>query len=82
MGYFAPHAWGMSMSMACWMSRPPVVSSSSTLSRQAESLPRSSMIGSSFLMSAPNRSDSSSDWRERIQLRLPRRVLISPLCAR
>jgi hypothetical protein len=37
-------------------------------------------IGSSGRMS-PSSSDSSCDWRARIQLRLPLTVLISPLCA-
>ena len=80
-GYFAPQACGISISIAWWISRPPRVSSSSTLSRLALSLPKSSRIGSSFSTSRPNASDFSLGSRAAIALRLPRRVLISPLCA-
>ncbi len=49
------------------------------LSNCAESEPSSSMIGNSRCSGPPNFADSS--WLERAltQLRLPRRVLISPL---
>ena len=39
------------------------------------------MTGSTFGRSSPKSSDASCDSRARIQLTLPRSVLISPLCA-
>ena len=38
-------------------------------------------MGNSFFKSSPNKSDSHRASRARIQLALPRAVLISPLCA-
>ncbi len=62
--------------------RPASTSSSSTLSNVAESEPPGRTIGSSFARSSsPNSSDASCDSRARIQLTLPRSVLISPLWA-
>ena len=61
-------------------------SSSRQASKLAESLADSSRTGSSRSSprpsaSRPMRSEASSASRARIQLRLPRIVLISPLCA-
>ena len=66
--------------IACGRLRPVRVSSSSTSSNEAESLAPAVQIGRSGRMS-PSSSDSSCDWRARIQLRLPLTVLISPLWA-
>ena len=66
--------------MACGSERPVSCSSSTTSSNEAESLPPGVTIGSSGWI-GPSTSDSSCDWRARIQLRLPWIVLISPLCA-
>ena len=67
------------MDITCGRLRPESVSSSTALSSMAESLPPAVMIGSSFLMSSPNRGDASTDCRAYIQFMLPRSVLISPL---
>ena len=61
--------------------RPDMVMTSTTLSRLAESDPPGWMIGLSRSMSGPQKSAFSSDSRASVQLRLPRTVLISPLCA-
>jgi hypothetical protein len=66
--------------MACGRERPARVSSSTTSSNEAESLAPGVTIGRRGPRS-PITSDSSWDWRARIQLRLPCTVLISPLCA-
>ena len=55
--------------------------SSSTSSKDAESLAPGVQIGNSRSRSPGIRSESSSASRARIQLRLPITVLISPLCA-
>ena len=47
----------------------------------AESDPPGRTTGSTFGRSSPNSSEASCDSRARIQLTLPRSVLISPLCA-
>ena len=52
---------------------------SSTLSRIAESEPSRLMIGSTLSSSAPRTGEYMFGSRARIQLTLPRRVLISPL---
>ena len=49
------------------------------LSSVAESLPDSVSTGNILVSSSPNTSLCSEPYRARIQLRLPRRVLISPL---
>ncbi len=67
--------------MACGSERPVCTSSSSTSSNIAESLPRSSITGTSFCTSSPNTGARSTGSREAIQRTLPRSVLISPLCA-
>ena len=82
MWYFAPHACGISISIACAGSRPVATSSSNTLSSDAESDCPSLISGSTFFKSSPNSGDSRHGSRIRNALRLPRSVLISPLCAR
>ncbi|MDF2554570.1 MAG: hypothetical protein K0R60_465 [Microbacterium sp.] len=74
------YASGTIIMIAWGRLRPVRVRSSSTSSNDAESLAPSVQIGRSGRMS-PSTSDSSCDWRARIQLRLPLTVLISPLCA-
>jgi hypothetical protein len=74
------------MSSACGSDLPPRYSSSRHSSKLAESLADSVRIGSSRSIPRPsaeagNRSVARSASRARIQLRLPRTVLISPLCA-
>ncbi len=66
---------------ACGSERPASTSSSSTLSSVAVSEPPGRITGSTFCRSSPKSSDASCDSRARIQLTLPRSVLISPLCA-
>ena len=66
---------------ACGIERPESTMSSSTLSNIEESEPFGLMMGVIFLMSSPNTGDWNSASRARIQLMLPRSVLISPLCA-
>jgi hypothetical protein len=75
------HGSGIIISTACGSDRPAMTRNSSTLSNVAVSLPPSRMTGSTFFRSSANRSDWSSPSRARIQLMLPRSVLISPLCA-
>ena len=75
------HASGIIMSTACGSERPPRCSSSSTSSKDAESLAPSVQIGKSRSRSPGIRSLASSASRARIQLRLPLTVLISPLWA-
>ena len=75
------HASGIIIMTACGRLRPPMCSSSSTSSSEAVSLPSGSQIGNSRVMSPGIRSLSSVASRARIQLRLPRAVLISPLWA-
>ncbi len=67
--------------IACGSERPASTSSSSTLSNVAESEPPGRTTGSTLHRSSPKSSDASCDSRARIQLTLPRSVLISPLCA-
>ncbi len=75
------HASGTIIISACGSERPASTSSSSTLSSVAESEPPGRTIGSTFCRSSPNSSEASCDSRARIQLTLPRSVLISPLWA-
>ena len=75
------HGSGIIIKIACGSERPVITRNSSTLSKIAVSLPPSRMIGRIFFKSSPKTSDASSPSRARIQLMLPRRVLISPLCA-
>ncbi len=74
-------ASGIIIITACGALRPASVSSSSTLSKVAESDPPGRTIGRIFGRSSPNSSEASCDSRARIQLTLPRSVLISPLWA-
>ena len=76
------HASGMSIMNEWAIDRPDWISSSKALSICVESDPASSMIGLIFSVSDPNRSLRSVASRARIQLALPRTVLISPLWAR
>ncbi len=74
------------MSTACGSDRPPICSSSRHSSKLAESLPLALSTGKSRSIPWPSaehgiRSLASMASRARIQLRLPRTVLISPLCA-
>ena len=70
------------MSIACGSERPLMIRNSSTLSKVAVSLPPSRITGSSCCRSpSANSGDESSPSRARIQLMLPRSVLISPLWA-
>ncbi len=66
--------------IACGRERPPRCSSSSTSSNEPESEPPGVHTGSSGARS-PSRSDCSVPSRAATQFRLPRTVLISPLCA-
>ncbi len=72
---------GIIIIIACGSERPASTISSSTLSNIEESLPFTLTIGASFFTSSPNSGDWNSASRARIQLMLPRSVLISPLCA-
>ena len=78
---FPLHGSGIIIRIACGSDRPVIVRNSSTLSNMAVSLPPSRITGSTFFRSSPSSSLSSSPSRARIQLMLPRSVLISPLCA-
>lgn len=80
MSVWFSQASGTIIDIACGKDRPVSVRSSRTSSNEAESLAPGLTIGSSGAMS-PSSSLSSCDCRARIQLRLPRTVLISPLCA-
>src|SRR2546428_11253545 len=66
---------------ACPGSRPERTSSSSALSRLAESLPSAQITG--FRRSTPSRhsGEARTGSRARMALRFPHNVLISPLCA-
>ncbi len=80
------HACGIIISTACGSDRPPRCSSSRQASKLAESLAVSSSTGSSRSIPRPCASRgisslSSIASRARSQFRLPRIVLISPLCA-
>ena len=75
-------AAGISIVSACAGGRPAITSSSSAASSAAESDQRSSMIGNSFARSSPSSAERRLGSRACIHERLPRTVLISPLCAR
>ena len=70
------------MSMAWSKSRPVINNNSRALSKLAVSLSPGVITGETFAMSPSNNGDSKRALRARIQLRLPRRVFISPLWAR
>ena len=78
----APRPRGSSSARRGAGERPPRCSSSSTSSKLAESLAPGVMIGKIRSRSPGKRSLASRSSRARIQLRLPCRVLISPLWAR
>ncbi len=69
------------MEIACGRLLPDKVKSSKTLSITAESLPPGTITGNIFFKSLPNNWLCKRPWRLRIQLMLPLKVLISPLCA-
>src|SRR5215213_6279178 len=71
----------MSISTECGRDRPFTHRNWSALSSVAESEPDSVRMGNSFSSSSPKTSLRREPYRARIQLRLPRRVLISPLWA-
>ncbi len=75
------HASGIIISTACGRLRPPRCSSSSTWSKDAESDDPGVQTGESRLRSPGMRVLASIASRACIRLRLPRTVLISPLCA-
>ena len=81
MWYFAPHAWGISIIIACGASRPAATSSSKTLSSEAESDCPPWTIGSTFPSSSPKTGEASDASRAASALRLPLMAFISPLCA-
>ena len=81
MAGFAAHGSGIIIRTACGSVRPAITSSSSTLSKVAVSLPPGRITGRIFARSSPRTFDCSRPSRARIQLALPRSVLISPLCA-
>ena len=75
------HASGIIISTACGSVRPPRCSSSSTSSNDAESEAPGVQIGKALARSPGISSEASIASRARIRFRLPRTVLISPLCA-
>ena len=75
------HGSGIIIIMASGSERPPMTTSSRTLSNLAESEPFGFTIGRIFGSSLPNSGLASRGSRAFIQLTLPLRVLISPLCA-
>ena len=75
------HASGTISITACGTLRPPRWRSSRTSSSDAESEASGVQIGNARLRSPGMRSVSSRASRARMRLRLPRTVLISPLCA-
>ena len=64
---------------ACCSVRPVMSRNSSTLSNAPESETSGSTTGKSLRMDSPNSSLDAVPSRARIQLTLPRSVLISPL---
>jgi len=66
---------------ACTGSRPERTSSSSALSRLAESLPSAQITGFRRSTLSRHSGEARTGSRARIALRLPHSVLISPLCA-
>ena len=75
------HGSGISMLTTSSIGRPARTSSSSTLSKVAESLPPPRTTGAILAMSGPQTGWASMLSRACIQLMLPRTVLISPLWA-
>ena len=75
------HASGIIINTACGRLRPPRCRSSSTSSKDAESDASGVQIGESRDRSPAILELASMASRACIRLRLPRTVLISPLCA-
>ena len=80
MGFLSLNDSGTRMAIAWGSESPLIMRNSNTLSSEAESLMPSCTMGLSSLMS-PKASLLSTLSRAFIQPRLPRMVLISPLCA-
>ena len=80
MGFLSLKLSGTSIAMAWGKLRPDMTMNSNTLSSDAESLMPGWMMGRISLM-LPSVSVESTASRASIQARLPRMVLISPLCA-
>ena len=80
MGFLSLNDSGTSTLMACGSDRPAMTRYSSTLSSEAESLMSGSMMGA-MSDASPKTVECSTLSRACIQRRLPRMVLISPLCA-
>ena len=79
---WSPQASGTSIIMQWGRDLPVASSSSNALSMQAVSLCPGPMMGNSFSMSSSKRGEEKRASRATIQFRLPRKVLISPLCRR
>ena len=75
------HASGTSIIITCGSERPLATRKSTTLSSDAESEPPGRMIGLKSSMCSPKMLALQQRLARRIQLWLPRSVLISPLCA-
>ena len=80
MGFLSLKLSGTSMAMAWGRLNPDMTMNSSTLSSEAESLMPGCMMGR-ICLTSPSTSVESTASRASIQARLPRMVLISPLCA-
>ena len=78
MGFLSLNDSGTKMAIACGSESPLIIRNSNTLSRLAESLMPSWMMGRKSLIS-PKASLFSTLSRAFIQPRFPRIVLISPL---
>src|SRR5262245_42822467 len=78
---FLDHASGTRIVLAIGAERPARTSTSSTASSAAESDDPGWMIGLMSSCASPNAPDAILISWLRIQLALPRSVLISPLCA-
>ena len=81
MSWLCCHASGIIIRIECGSVRPFTLRNCSALSNVAESDPDSVRIGNIFPSSSPNTLLCSDAPRARIQFRLPRSVLISPLWA-
>ena len=75
------HGSGIIISTACGSERPAMTRNSSTLSKVAVSLPPGRMTGSTLAQVVAEDARREQALAGRIQLMLPRSVLISPLWA-
>jgi hypothetical protein len=75
------HASGIIINTACGRLRPARCNNSSTSSKLAESDASGVQVGNSRRMLPGSNGEASNASRAAIQFRLPRIVLISPLCA-